>query len=278
MYTEVHYVDAEDAAAFLKNNDGNREMSRTTILQYAKDMIAGRWSLTAEAIQVMSSMRLLNGQHRMAAVIEADKTKPGIKIPFLIAFDVPEDSFTKIDQGRKRTGGAMLALQGFKNASNVSSAVRLFLLYSRYNNEHHWNNHNIPTQSEVMEYIDSNIDLVRESNFEGYSKFLPARLPIRASNMMALKMIVDLHSAHADKFEEFTTGVALGANLTPGDPRLVLRERSADRIKLTQWGYNGNQSELGVLLKAWNAFVEGRSVTSRYLSFTRNELPLPKPI
>ena len=278
MIFEENMIGAEEAAKLLRFNHGNRPMKKATVSRYKRDMLSDRWTLTAEAIQIAVGGRLINGQHRLSALIEADKEQPGIKIPFTFAFEVPEESFARIDQGPGRTGGQTLSAKGFINASNVNSASKIFLMYLRYNNLFQWSNDNVPTQSEVEEWIDENTDLVRDSNFEGYPKFMAKKLPVRVSTMMALKMAVDLYSTNPEKFQEFSDAIATGANLSPGDPRLVLRERSQERIKATQWGYNGNQSELGVLLKAWNAFVAGKTVSTRKLSFSQKELPLPRPL
>lgn len=278
MILEETTLGVEEAKALLENNTGNRRISQTTINQYCKNMLAGRWKATGDTIKVAPSGRLLDGQQRLMAFVKAAEERPNFRMKFAIALDVPEDSFDVMDQGRKRTGAQILDMMGIKNAANVNSASKIYLMYKLYNNQIQWGNDNIPTQAEVTEWVESNMELAKNTTFEGYSKLMQKKMPVRVSTLMALKMIIDVHSDHADKFQDFASGIAFGASLDEGDPRLVLRERSIERIKATQWGYNGNQSELGTLLKAWNAFIEGKKVTSRSISFAKTELPLPKPL
>lgn len=100
MIFEQKLITPEIAADMLTRNDGNRPLRPRTWQGYAKDMLAGKWRQTHEAIAVAADGRLINGQHRLMAVVHS-----GIAQVFCVAvysgnetaMDLP------IDFGARRT-------------------------------------------------------------------------------------------------------------------------------------------------------------------------------
>jgi hypothetical protein len=68
--TEI-YMTPELAAQMLSKNKGNRQLRKSMVVAYAADMIAGRWEYTHQAIAVDQHGNLVDGQHRLNAVIMA---------------------------------------------------------------------------------------------------------------------------------------------------------------------------------------------------------------
>ena len=61
------------AQKILKENICNRKISEKMVLIYAKDMSEGRWKTkTGEFIKISKTKRLLDGQHRLLAVINSE--------------------------------------------------------------------------------------------------------------------------------------------------------------------------------------------------------------
>lgn len=88
------------AAWLLENNDGNRRLSQRSVDRIVADLKAGRWHSNGDTIKVSESGRLVDGQHRCMAIIEAD-----IAAPTLIVFGVADSKevFASIDQQRQRS-------------------------------------------------------------------------------------------------------------------------------------------------------------------------------
>ena len=63
-------------------------------MQYAADMKAGRWQLNGEAIKFDKNGHLLNGQHRLHAVVRADTT-----IQMLVISGLDPETRTTMDSG-----------------------------------------------------------------------------------------------------------------------------------------------------------------------------------
>lgn len=85
------------AAKYLLKNEGNRKLREQHAASLARAMESGQYKLTHQAAAVTKKGKLIDGQHRMRAIILANKT-----IPMWIAHDVPDDTFSVLDSGMVR--------------------------------------------------------------------------------------------------------------------------------------------------------------------------------
>lgn len=122
----VELITPELAAQYLKMDTVNRPLNRNHVTFLAGEMTRGEWKLNGEAICFDTQGRLVNGQHRLQAVIKA-----GIPVRFLVARGCEDDSFVTYDSGRNRRVDEVFYLSGVKNASVVSSIVRRYAALSQ---------------------------------------------------------------------------------------------------------------------------------------------------
>lgn len=103
---QVETVTPERAADILHNqNTKNRRLRPGVVTQYAQLMKDGDWKLSPEAIVISASGRLLNGQHRLHAVITA-----GLPQQFFMIYGPPDDVFSVLDRGAKRSTADAMGL------------------------------------------------------------------------------------------------------------------------------------------------------------------------
>jgi hypothetical protein len=96
----------------------NRRPAPTRLRDYAATMKAGLWnSLTGECIKFDTTGHILDGQHRLLAIIEAKRT-----IAMLVAWNVPPEAFHTLDQGWMRS---RLWWEGKDVASTVQMMVKV---------------------------------------------------------------------------------------------------------------------------------------------------------
>lgn len=89
----------ELASEFLrKHNFGNRSIRPHVIKKYAKSMSDGDWVLSPEPLALSTDGRLLNGQHRLSAVIAS-----GVTCDFYVAHGFDDHVFSVLDRGATRT-------------------------------------------------------------------------------------------------------------------------------------------------------------------------------
>jgi len=106
MKAEVTNITPELAKELLKNNKANRSILTKRVNQYANDIINGNWQLNGEAICIDENGDLLNGQHRLSAVIKANR-----HVQMLVVTGVSPDT-TIYDLHRNRTYNDIFKMSG----------------------------------------------------------------------------------------------------------------------------------------------------------------------
>ena len=112
------------ASLILEGNEGNRPIRDTRVEAYARAMIAGNWTLSDSMICVSKQNKLLNGQHRLKAVVHS-----GCTVPMTIYWDCPESAYAHMDAGAKRSASDYLAHRGIQNTTYIAALVKLIIAY-----------------------------------------------------------------------------------------------------------------------------------------------------
>jgi hypothetical protein len=129
MKTTIKNVTPEWAANILANrNIQNRHMSERVVEKYANDILDGSWCLTHQGIAFDENGDLLDGQHRLAAVVKA-KTEVQMMVTTGIPTSFTNGSkttsvFATIDGLKPRTNATTLELLKVKNSKTVASIAR----------------------------------------------------------------------------------------------------------------------------------------------------------
>lgn len=114
----VETITPEKAQEYLNKSGGNRNISKVVVDSYAITMKEGKWLLNGEAIVFDIDDILLNGHHRLHAIIKA-----GVPIQTFVTRGVEHDSYTTFDCGRHRTVGQLIGMQGIANYNTVAAAI-----------------------------------------------------------------------------------------------------------------------------------------------------------
>lgn len=119
-------VSPELAKKYLETNHlDQRSISNRAVSQYAADMKKGLWTAgNGEAIKISCEGTLIDGQHRMKAIVNS-----GLTVKMLICRGVFEDNMATIDNGKPRNIGDMLEIKfggdGSFNKGHIASSIRL---------------------------------------------------------------------------------------------------------------------------------------------------------
>jgi hypothetical protein len=129
----VHKFTPKDALDLLggeernKNKD-NRALGDRIVTRYGNDMTAGRWRTTHQAIAVGPDGRMVDGQHRLEAII-----KTGVPVEMILAIyrdeKMAELARQCVDTGRARRCGDSLEIAGVvkrglgKRVSSILAAL-----------------------------------------------------------------------------------------------------------------------------------------------------------
>lgn len=114
---QVTSINPATAQRILSTSPGNRTLSRASVESYARDMRAGNWKLTHQGILLGKGGMLIDGHHRLTALVAANVTLPFVVVtdPTLTSpLDLP------IDRGNTRSvaytlgkSNALIATAGF---------------------------------------------------------------------------------------------------------------------------------------------------------------------
>lgn len=111
------------------NIDNNRRIDPRTVTQYALAMKDKEWWWQAwMPIHFSDEARLINGQHRLQAIIES-----GESLPCMIVYNVPKDAVRGIDAGKKRTIAQQITLQG-RDTKNAEVTIARYILAAHGDN------------------------------------------------------------------------------------------------------------------------------------------------
>lgn len=138
----------ERAEDLLSLNQKNRHKSIEKASDHAYKMRTGKWKNWGDSLHIARpeedengrGMRLLNGQHRLngfimaaSAIEEKNKQlkkegKPQIVVMWNIVCGLDHDDMSVIDTQKRRTAADWASIEGYSNANNLTTAVRLVIL------------------------------------------------------------------------------------------------------------------------------------------------------
>lgn len=260
--TEVIDVSPDIAREWLATNETNRKLRATVVNAYVSDMLSGRWHFTGDPIRFDPAGRLLDGQHRLTAVIQSD-----VSVPMLILRGVNPDAQRVMDTGARRTTADALSLRGHRNVVVLAAVGRLSLLWTT--GRLSLVSKGTASNAEVLQFIDDNPDLIRATE---RTTALHEALDAKQS------CIGTLWWAAARVDEEavglFFHGLATLQTDGPGDPRLALLRRLQTARRMNE--SIPQPQELSLFVRAYNAWREGKQVV-RLQTGRKTGEPYPVP-
>ncbi|GAA0641519.1 hypothetical protein GCM10009601_59060 [Streptomyces thermospinosisporus] len=252
MQMQVVDVSPQLAAEWLTHNTRNRPLSRGTVQHLAAQIQRGEWQLTHQGIAFDEDGALIDGQHRLAAVVKA-----GVTVPMTVTHGVPRSAFTVMDTGRKRTGRDALALAGESNSTHLAAALRGLHLYLNAPNSS-WSGGSSVTSNDQLLALLAEHPGIRDALHHGIAMNRGCRITVTAATIGWYVTTAARPDVDQSAWEE---GVVTGARLEPGDPRLTLRNTMLNlALGNAHRRRDDSREHLHYYLKAWNAWVEGRSI------------------
>lgn len=107
------------AIKWLEGNTHNRDVSQPTVDAFARDIVMGRWVMTHQGIAFAANGTLIDGQHRLWAVVEAKKN-----VLMNVTTGLPLSTQDAIDTGRNRSVRDIIALRSRKDGQPLPKKIR----------------------------------------------------------------------------------------------------------------------------------------------------------
>lgn len=103
----------------VKSDDGSQRLLKQSHVDWlAKQITDGKWHLNGEPLIFDEEGRLRDGQHRLWAVVQAQKA-----VECLVVRGVGADTFITMDTGVARGGADVLHILGYKNVNTLNAAL-----------------------------------------------------------------------------------------------------------------------------------------------------------
>lgn len=246
-----------------KYNTSNRSISKVNVASLVRDMENNRWvGHVGDEVTIAEDGQLNNGQHRMYAIRET-----GIAQPMKLCFGMTKAARASEGSGRSKNGADLIAFkEGAKAKNKEARSAALRLVYGFIHDQSRpkvYAGNRKPTHSEFYD--------IEEQYGESISESLQFVMQHDVQTITVVSNAAFLHfllknSKYGKKYaDSFFEKLGTGVNLKSTDPVMVARNRfirDAQGQKALRHQSNKDVA-LGLIVKAWNATVEGKNWTSK---------------
>lgn len=259
-------VGAELAKKILEKNTMNRPVKPGVVDFYVKEMKSGNWKEdTGDTIKISDTGKVLDGQHRLLAIIGANVT---VNLHFV--YGIKEDVFTVLDTGSKRTVGDIFEISGVGSGSLTAAAIQTYnrLKSGRFGQQSSRNG--ALSATDLLKIYESNpnywedVKRKAEKYYTAFSRVLP-------SSLLAGLYCV-FHDASALNADDFMSQLCSGENIT-NKSILQLRKKLIESKLSPQYSLS-IEVKVGLIIKTWNYFRQGREMKILKYAPLEEQLPI----
>lgn len=165
------------AREWLTANTGNRPIRDSHVRSLGDEMTAGQWKTTHQGIGFSKSGRLLDGQHRLAAIVASNWP-----VEMMVFVNLQDDVFGAIDRGKRRTHSDLLA-QDPRIVEPCTWIARVMRYPDRRS----------PSPSDVADILD-----LYSREIADVIETVPGTKPVRTAAGVKAAVMVRLHGASAE--------------------------------------------------------------------------------
>ena len=265
MKYSMQKIGPKEALKLLEGNDANRGIKKVHLEWLRLQMNEDKWRpQTGESIKISKTGKLIDGQHRLNAIVKSGKT-----YEFLVVTDLEDEVYTVIDSGVSRTGGDALHVLGVSSAYSLSAIIRAYSSLELKDFDGGKNVKRINSEDIVNMYKTNPVQWEALNNKAG-------NLYVSFHRTLTQKFIGSwykyLSERAPEKAEEFFSKLCLGVNIkttidSVGVYRDWLIDMKMNRMRQTSKDRNG------YFILAWNTFIEGKKFRRQSWNPTKDLIP-----
>lgn len=244
-----------------KNMPQNRKIKVAVINKLVADILAGRWIKDGNSIKFNTSGFMIDGQHRLMAIVKSGKT-----VKTLVCYDVDSEAINTIDTGTARNIADVLSLNGIKGGTRMVGALaRKILTFQKGGDIPRQGKRGTLSNQEILKYC-LETDLTPFVNFgmACYQQAVTKELLGTGEWQFAYWMLAQSDDNAAQKF---CTDLA------------KLRDKDAPAIRtlfesLTRTAVMGDfTTKMKLIITAWNAWRKGEDADLKLRKIQMAEIP-----
>lgn len=254
------------AAAILENNKSNRPIRHAVVDRYVRELLEGRWkSGTGETIKISESGKLLDGQHRLTAIV-----KSGVSATFHIARGVDDSMFSVIDTGSVRNATDVFFINGISKSNVIPSMIQtaLNIKSGLSGRQRRWRDAFTNAQLlAVYQQSPEYWDFVSQSALRWYESFAKILPPSLIGGLFST-----FHDINPEDAQKFMDQLCTGQDITNNAVALLRTRLMQDKMSTKRMLFS---IRLALILKVWNVFRNGEKLTQLKYDTEREKFPVP---
>ncbi len=257
------------ANGWLETAKLNRKVSKKTVGRYAADMGKDQWAETGESIKFNGDGSLIDGQHRLLAIVSSGKSQK-----LVIVKGLDKGIFACLDTGKKRNLSDVLSIAGVdKYNSSVAALTRIWSAYKMFGLEDMFRGDGLGglrpclNNAEYLKFYSSHPEITENHSFViSLRKGTTSGRALFSSASLAFWFGL-FRESDEGLAKEYISKLINGDALQQGDPVHRFREKAM--------GYKFNKVSLErktltiLAVKSWNYWKSGdkpKSLTAHYKS------------
>lgn len=238
----IEKLTPDKAKEYLARNTRNRPIRERRVNQLVEAIQRGEWHLNNDAIAFDDKGVLLNGQHRLAAVIQS-----GTPVDVMVIWGAEPKSQLTMDMGVKRNLADELRIEGYPNHLALAATINV-----------KWRlEHDVVRNTSMRPSVFQGLELLAKyPDLTEAVRWCVNRYTHRLHGSVGVMAVCyhEFMSRDADAASVFFESLTEGTNLVPGSPILLLR-------RILETGSISPVMQFALTIKAWNAYIDGKQLS-----------------
>jgi hypothetical protein len=252
------------AKKYLEQNINNRRYSQPVLLRYTADMINNKWKQdTGECIKISKTGRILDGQHRLKAVILSN-----CSIYFYVATNIDDSVFDVLDTGKARNSSDCFYVAGIKASNTIPSMISYYNLLKDNKRSGVQINQKATNSNLLDQYYQDELfwDNIARSSNSWYVAFAKILKPSMIGGFYA-----HFYKLNSNKAEAFMNQLCTGSEISNSIINLLRNKLMQDKMSPRKMP---TTLKMALIIKAWNHYINNNNVKILKFDTVRDDFPI----
>lgn len=271
MNFQVMTVTPQAASKWLESNGKNRKISSVHVSKIVASIKKNEWVLNGEPILFDEAGRLIDGQHRLTAVVQANQP---IQSAVITGVTDPNAFQTIGVISRPRGADQIAEMKGVSNAQAVTAAARVVHAYEASKTITNFRaivSRPVATPGELSDKaVEIEEEYIHCKNMLGHNLFRSAKV-----GTAVIGVFIILNRIDPVNTSSFLHKVRTGVVSIENDPAMTYRDKLLSARSVFE---NDQQRKFGMMamtIKAWNANITGKPMKVLKFNFEKERFPCP---
>ena len=261
MKTELREISPSTAKEMLKRNSNNRALNERHCMYLSRQMSDNKWLFDGQPIRFSEGGILLDGQHRLSAIVDSGTTQK-----LLVITGIKSEAFKVMDTGKVRSGADCFKISGVEYYADVAACAKMIINQARKRRSNSGDNK--VTNTDLLEWYNDNkiiTDHIKRADV----------LKKQFSNILSRSYIASLLFLFAQTSvtdsEVFISKLCSGLDVGIKSPIYVLRKKLIeDKMNTAKLPA---KDKLALIIKAWNFYRVGKEIQVLKWNSTLEKFP-----